>query len=377
MRKIAVVIPKYGLVGGAEQFAAELTGRLARQTGYDFHVYANRWQQSAVNLSYHRVPIISFPKFLTTLSFAYFANRLISANNVSLVHSHERIFTADIVNLHGIPHRYWIANVRKKRMNLHDRATDWVERKLVSEGRCRKFIAVSSLTKDIFLRECSIEPNKIAVIHPGVDIREYERHNQEMARAGIRRELGISPSEPVLLFASMNYEIKGLDAVLFALAKLKTKKENFKLVVAGRGNIKKYEKIAREAEIADSVIFTGEVKKEKLIQLYLAGDLYIMLSKFDTFGMVVLEAMAAGLPAIISDKVGAKDLVNEGKNGFIIKKPSDSGDVAAKIALLLNENTRRQMAEAARETAESNTWDMVAAKYQEIYKDILSLREER
>ena len=115
MQNIAVVIPKYGLVGGAEQFASELTGRLADQPGYNFQVLANRWQDAHPSIKFHHIPIVSFPKFLTTLSFAYFTRCQLSADIFSLVHSHERIFAADIWTLHGVPHRYWIHNVRKKK----------------------------------------------------------------------------------------------------------------------------------------------------------------------------------------------------------------------------------------------------------------------
>jgi len=111
-----------------------------------------------------------------------------------------------------------------------------------------------------------------------------------------------------------------------------------------------------------------------MISMYLASDLYIMLSKFDTFGMVVLEAMAAGLPVIISSNVGAKDLVQEGKNGFVISNTADSDYIAAKIALLCDENSRRPLAQNAYQTATQNTWDSVAEKYLAVYANILAGR---
>ena len=370
MQKIAVVIPKYGLVGGAEQFASELTQRLCAYNEDKFHVLANRWQTSSTEIKFHRVPIISFPKFLTTISFAYFIRRQLRKDIFSLVHSHERIFAADIFTLHGIPHRYWVHNVRWKKMSLYDLATAWVEKKLVEEGNCKKFIAVSSLTKDIFLQEYQINPDKVAVINPGVDLNDYAQQNKDSVRNSIRRELGINIADPVILFVSMNFEIKGLDDVLFSLAKLKAQNRKIKFIVAGKGNIKKYTKMAKEAQISADVIFTGPVNKEKLIRMYLASDLFIMLSKFDTFGMVVLEAMAAGLPVIISSNVGAKDLVQEDKNGFIVSNTSDTDYIATKIALLLDENIRRQMAEAAYQTAEQNTWDDVTKKYAAIYENL-------
>jgi UDP-glucose:(heptosyl)LPS alpha-1,3-glucosyltransferase len=372
MHKIAVVIPKYGLLGGAEQTTPELTERLANQTEYDFHILANSWQTSSTSLKFHKIPIFSFPKFLTTLSFAYFVQRQINRNNFSLVHSHERIFTADIFTMHGIPHRYWVHNIRRKKMSLYDLATAWVEKELVYNGHCKKFIAVSSLTKDIFLQEYNINPDKVAVINPGVDLNDYAQHNKDSVRNAIRRELGINIADPVILFVSMNYEIKGLDDILFSLAKLKTQNCKFKFIVAGKGNIKKYTKMAQDAQIISDVIFTGPVNKDKIIKLYLASDLYIMLSKFDTFGNVVLEAMAAGLPVIISSNVGAKDLVQEGGNGFIISNTSDSDYIAAKITMLLDKNIRRQLAEAAYKTAAQNTWDDVTKKYAIIYENILA-----
>ena len=372
MHKIAVVIPKYGLLGGAEQTTSELTERLANETEFDFHVLANRWQTSSTSIKFHGIPIFSFPKFLTTLSFAYFVQRQINRNNFSLVHSHERIFAADIFTMHGIPHRCWVHNIRRKKMSLYDLATAWMEKELVYKGNCKKFIAVSSLTKDIFLQEYNINPDKVAVINPGVDLNDYAQHNKDSVRNTIRNELGINIADPVILFVSMNYEIKGLDDILFSLAKLKTRNRKFKFIVVGKGNIKKYTKIAQDAQIISDVIFTGPVNKEKIIKLYLASDLYIMLSKFDTFGNVVLEAMAAGLPVIISSNVGAKDLVQEGKNGFIISHTSDSDYIAAKIALLLDENIRRQLAEAAYKTADQNTWDDVTKKYAIIYENILA-----
>jgi UDP-glucose:(heptosyl)LPS alpha-1,3-glucosyltransferase len=371
MHKIAVIIPKYGLVGGAEQFASELTGRLVASTGYDFHVCANQWQGSSLPVTFHKVPIISFPKFLTTPSFAYSVGRKVNRGNFSLVHSHERIFAADIYTMHGIPHRHWIHNIRRKQMNLFDSATAWVEKKLVYEGNCKKFVAVSSLTKEIFLREYEIDPDKVTVINPGVDLKDYSNKNKDSLRNSIRRELGINAGDPLIVFASMNFEIKGLDDILLSLAKLRAQNRKFKLIVAGKGDIKKYMKLAEKAQITSNVIFTGLVSKEKLIQIYLAGDIYVMLSKFDTFGMVVLEAMAAGMPVVISSNVGAKDIVREDKNGFVIRDTSDTDDIAAKIALLFDENIRRKMSEAAFQTAEQNTWSDVTKKYAAIYTDLL------
>jgi len=201
MPKVAVVIPKYGLVGGAEQFAAELTDACCSRTDLTFQVFANRWQSDPNVTGFQKIPVISFPKFLTTISFAWFVERRLKQSNCDLVHSHERILAADIYTLHGIPHRYWINQIRRKKtMSLYDRVTDWVERKMVYEGGCRKFIAVSELTRQIFLKEYPIDPARVVIIHPGVHLPNYAPENKINTRAAIRRELGIGKDELVAIF---------------------------------------------------------------------------------------------------------------------------------------------------------------------------------
>jgi UDP-glucose:(heptosyl)LPS alpha-1,3-glucosyltransferase len=111
--KIGVVIPKYGLVGGGEKFVYEITERLARDPAFEVHVFANRWRVDDSRACFHRVPIITFPRFCSVLSFAWFAGRQIEKVGIDVIHTHERIFEADIFTMHGIPHRLWIKTVRK------------------------------------------------------------------------------------------------------------------------------------------------------------------------------------------------------------------------------------------------------------------------
>ena len=151
-KKIAVVIPRFGLVGGAENFVAELTSRIAADPRYDVHVFANRWSEPPPGVSCHRVPMIRFPRTLTTPSFAWFANRAVAGERFDLVHTHDRIYEADLFTMHGIPHRIWVRDVRKKRLSLFDRATIGVEERLAMSPRCRLFLAVSSITREQFLR---------------------------------------------------------------------------------------------------------------------------------------------------------------------------------------------------------------------------------
>lgn len=369
--KIAVVVPKYGLVGGGERFVQELTERIVADHRYEVHVFANKWRQQSDRITFHKVPIISFPKFLTTISFAWFANRRIAKMDFDLIHTHERIFHADIFTMHSVPHRFWVKEIRKKHMSLFDYGTSWVEQSFINDGKCRMFLPVSGITKEKFLQEFSVDPEKIQVIHPGVDIDRFNKLDRETCRREIRKQFGIKETDTLILFVSMNFELKGLDNIMAAMAMTKSKhpSENLKLLVVGKGNEKKYGRLSQKLGIKDDVIFAG-VWKDNIEQIYLASDVFAMPSGFDTFGMVVLEAMSASLPVIISDSVGARDLVEDGINGFIVEK-EDIDTMSVRIAFMLNKEKRKNMANHAYKVASKNTWDLMANQVLEIYREVI------
>ncbi len=369
--KIAVVVPKYGLVGGGEKFALELTERIASNHRYDVHVFANKWRPQSDHITFHKIPVISFPKFLTTISFAWFANRKIAKMNFDLIHTHERIFHADIFTMHSVPHRFWVKEVRRKKMSLFDYGTSWVEKSLINNEKCKVFLPVSGITKEKFLREFNVDPGKIHVMHPGVDIGKFNEFDRRECRREIRKRFGIGESDTAVLFVSMNFELKELDNLMAAMAMTKPKhpSEKLKLLVVGKGNEKKYSRLAQQFGIKDDVIFAG-VWKDNIEKIYLASDIFAMPSGFDTFGMAVLEAMSASLPVIISDSVGAKDLVKDGINGFIVEK-EDISLISSKIVFMLDKENRQHMAKEAYKKATKHSWDGVAEMVLKIYGKII------
>jgi len=367
--KIAVVVPKYGLVGGGEKFVLELTERIASSHRYDVHVFANKWRPLSNRITFHKVPVISFPKFLTTISFAWFANRKIAKISFDLIHTHERIFHADIFTMHSVPHRFWVKEIRRKNMSLFDYGTSWVERRLIKNGKCPMFLPVSNVAKEKFLQEFNIDLGKVRVIHPGVDIDRFNKLDRNVCRKEIRKRFGIDETDTLILFVSMNFELKGLNNLMAAMSVTKSKhpSEKLKLLVVGKGNEKKYGRLAHTLGIKNDVVFAG-VWKDNIEQVYLASDIFAMPSGFDTFGMVVLEAMSASLPVIISGNVGAKDLVRDGINGFVVDR-EDIEIISSRIIFLLNKEKRQNMAKEAHDEAIKHTWDETAKKVLKIYNE--------
>ena len=377
IRKVAVVIPKYGLIGGAEGFASALTENLARNRSLEFHVFANRHHEGKESepIHFHHVPILPFPRFLKTPSFAFFSQRAISRTGIDIIHAHDRLYHPDLYTLHGIPHRVWVREIRKKRhLSLFDRATARVEERMVAGGECRYFLAVSRLTRDIFLREYPLDPERVPVIPPGLDSDAVTGRGNEAERLALRRRYGISASTPLIIFAAMNFYIKGLEDLLKGLGRLRSQhpEQAFHLLAVGGDNRRPYLQAAARAGIGDRITFTGAVSREELAAIYAAGDLYAMLSKFDTFGMVVLEAMAKGLPAVISGTVGARDLIQNGVNGYVIETPRDADMVAEVLFQSLRSERHPLLSNAAMATAREYSWEKTAGKVAAIYESIIA-----
>jgi UDP-glucose:(heptosyl)LPS alpha-1,3-glucosyltransferase len=367
---VAIVVQKYGLVGGAEKLVQELSERIALDPRYDVHVLANQWTRQSDRITFHKIPIITFPRFMKPISFAWFVKQKLATMDFELVHSHERIFRADIFSIHGVPHEMWAKHVRKKRMSLFDHATAWIEKGLINDGTCRTFLAVSALTKDKYLEEFALDPGRMHVIHPGVAMEQFRNENPGM-RHLVRRLYGIDESDTVVLFVGMNFAIKGLDVLMSAVSRVKSMNpsRSVKLLVVGKGNLKKYGALAHRLGLKNDVIFAG-VLKDDIENVYVAADIFSMLSKFDAFGLTVLEAMAASLPVIISTNVGARDLVKEGINGFTVER-EDIPAIASRISLLLDPRARADISRAAQETARRHTWEEMAMRTTRVYEALL------
>jgi len=366
--KIAVVISKYGLLGGAENFVFQLTERLATREGLEIHVLANQWYRGNDSITFHKIPKVLFPRFMKPITFAYFAGKKIVAENFDLVHSHAWIFEMDFFTIHGGLHEPWIKEVRRKSMSLFDKSLARVEKRGVYAPRLKLILPVSTLLKEELLRFYNIPESKICVIQPGISIERFSALDPERSRHEVRRRHGLSTGDLVVLFVGMNFEVKRLDLVMKAVADLSVKKNNhshLKLLVVGKGKNKRYMKLARDLGIVNQVVFAGVTQKVE--EYYMASDIFAMPSMNDSFGMVVLEAMMAGLPSIITETVGARDLIESGKQGFVLPENPSVSDMSEKLSFLLKKENRERMGKSAREVARRQTWESRADQIAELY----------
>lgn len=374
-KRVAVVIPKYGLLGGAERLVFELTERLARQTGHEFHVFANRWKAAPQSpVVFHKIPHLAFPRSLRPLLFAWMAQRAIGNQRCQLVHAHDRVFHADIVSLVCTPHKIWVRDIRKKNASLFDRSMIAVERRMLHTGQNTTFLPISSITHEAFRREYGSLPGHWQIMPPGVDFQSFSSPDRNECRADIQSRHNLPNCGLLVLFVGMNFELKGLDTVMesVAIAHRQKPNSNIGLLVVGKGNEEKYRAKARALGIDNAVAFAGPISTN-IERYYRAADTLMMLSDTDTFGMVVLEAMAAGLPVVIGPEVGARDLIENGINGFVLRDRHDAKGAANHLMELCADGRHHDISALAQQTAALHDWkirtDEMAAIYERKFAD--------
>jgi UDP-glucose:(heptosyl)LPS alpha-1,3-glucosyltransferase len=214
------------------------------------------------------------------------------------------------------------------------------------------------------------------VINPGVDIEKFTKLDRQTCRYEVRQSLCIGPEEIVVIFVSMNYDIKGLDYLMMGLSKFKEKhpKKKFKLLIIGKSNSRKYVSLAEKIGIQDNVLYTGTIPHDHIAKFYLASDIFAMPSRFDTFGLTVLEAMAASLPVIISTNVGAKDIVKQGENGIIVHNENHREEISRALELLCKPDIRMKFSNRAFSTALNYSWEASVDQYVSLYDQLMRMK---
>lgn len=167
------------------------------------------------------------------------------------------------------------------------------------------------------LSERGIDPSRMKVFRRGIDpsFVRYDENRQAAAKERLGLRDGVT-----LLWAGRAGKEKNLDLLRCVYEEVLHNRPNVNLVIAGDGP----ELPALKAWAADlpRVIFAGRVEREDLADFYFLSDLFVFPSTTDTFGMVVLEAQACGLPAIVTNVGGPQEIVRDGETGFVLS-PQD------------------------------------------------------
>jgi len=179
------------------------------------------------------------------------------------------------------------------------------------------------------------------------------------------------PQNPLVLYLGRIDQDKNLEVLIQAIPRV-SKKINAHLVVAGSGNdLAKIKKLTRDLKIDQQISFLGWVDhdSEDLPYLYQAAEVFVIPSPHETQSMVVMEAMAAGLPVVGPDSGALPELIKNGQNGFLFE-PADSEDLAFKIIKILEDkDLRSKMKINSLKMISSHQYQESIKKIKRIYND--------
>jgi glycosyltransferase involved in cell wall biosynthesis len=191
--------------------------------------------------------------------------------------------------------------------------------------------------------------------------------------ARFRARLGIGSARPVLLFVGRIAGEKNIDFLLHMLAALRAQLPEVLLVVAGEGPAApSLAALAQRLALGDAVRFVGYLERETELQdCYRAADLFVFASRTETQGLVLLEAMAVGLPVAALSVMGTRDIL-EARQGCIIP-PDDPRQFAASVAQLLGDPPRREQL-SRQAIAYAGSWSdgALGQRLRTFYGDVVS-----
>lgn len=215
---------------------------------------------------------------------------------------------------------------------------------------CDGFIAIGSMNKD-FYRAMGVPEHKISFVPYTVDNARFTKASTltEAERADVRARYGISTDRPAILYASKFQRRKHPDDLIRATQKLTAEGLDFDLVMVGSGEMaSELKALADEAD--GRTVFTGFVNQQELPRIMGACDLFVLPSEDEPWGLIVNEAMCAGLPIVASSEVGCvRDLVREGENGLTFEARDIEGLAAALRPIITDPDLRRAMSMRSRE----------------------------
>lgn len=355
--------------GGAESYSVAIAQHLAQR--HEVHVFAQQTNQPVAGVAYH--PVICLgqkPRWLNQLVFAV-ATWIKTRRGFDVVHSHENTWHGQVQTIHVRPLRHNLLfpyrgvrlGLRWLKVLLSPRLLTYVllEGARFTARPTRKIVATSeNLRKECeqAYPHCATE---ISVITPGTEL-----HENQLLRAAARQGLGLPLEGFLVLFVANDYARKGLDSLMTALTLMR---EQAGLVVVGNPRAApRYRQMAQRLGLGERVHFLGSL--DDLSPAYLAADCLAHPTQEDTFAMVVLEAMAHGLPVVVSGPVhcGISAQLTDGVEALLLSDPRDSESLATRIDSILStpllaDNLRGH----GLRFAQQHSWEKAALQYEALY----------
>jgi UDP-glucose:(heptosyl)LPS alpha-1,3-glucosyltransferase len=367
--RIALLSDHFGRkFGGAESYGVNLFEILAQRHDVTVisHAFDHDLPVKEILVKCHSI----WPSWMRVCFFSMRAKRL-TQSGYDIVHSHMSGGVGDVQVIHVTPIRFrrlfgrnWFRRFLAW-MQLSNFAYLKLEAASVRTSSCRHVVAVSPWLRDR-LFDAYGPQLKLDVIPPGASPVTFD----SQLRDRVRVDLGWTPTDVGCLLVARNPLRKGFAAVLDAMALLPS---TFKLAVVGAEPAVHDFLDTHHPELIDRVSLIEPTSN--VSPFYQAADVYVHPTLMDSFGMAPLEAMAHGLPVIVSGPkyCGFGQYVKHLHDAWVLDDPEDSVAIAKGLYQLgTSTATREKLLQHSELLVQSLSWRLVAEKYEALYEDCLA-----
>lgn len=242
-----------------------------------------------------------------------------------------------------------------------------VERYCLTKPSTRMVIAVSHKVKTEIEHLYRVNPKRVVVIPHGVDLERFSPRARFVWRKRVRNRLGLADDDFMILFVGGNYRLKGFIQLLQAARNIE---QRLKIVAVGVVPDQFLARLLDRSGYESQVVVVGPTAE--IVPYYGAADCFVLPTFYDTFSLATLEAMACGLPVIVSRMAGVAEILTNGVDALLLQSPRDVEELTKKLSwLVTDEALRIRLGENARKTAEQHSWDIVTEQTLQVYSQLL------
>jgi glycosyltransferase involved in cell wall biosynthesis len=357
--KIAYIVPRCVPDNSHGRYVIELASRLTRE--HDVTIYSGAFVQGLpVTITRRVLPVVDWPmigRMATTWAAALMTP---SAGRQDVVHIQGADApTGTVVTAHCCTAAMSAA---APPTTMHRRISHAVgaraERFSFGKSSTRAVIAVSQKVRDEVEQHYHVPTSKMTVVSPGVDLDTFNPTSLARKRVKIRQDLGIADGEFAVLYVGGDQKLKGLDPLLQALRQIGA---------PATGLIVGVSPLRRPSGVVERIHWIG--RTSDIVPYFAAADCFVLPTLYDTFSLATLEAMAGGIPSIVSRAAGIAELITDRQHALLLDDPASVEELASKIRQLIDDRELRAcLAAGGREFAEQHSWDRVAAQTLDVYR---------
>jgi UDP-glucose:(heptosyl)LPS alpha-1,3-glucosyltransferase len=340
--------------GGTEADLRRMASGLAAR-GHAMHVFVAGPEPAPPGVTAHRVPIVRAGRWARLVSFALLAPRLVAREPWDVVVGFGRVPAQDVIRVGGGTHRSYLAAMaaggRRRARGPYHRTLLALERRMFAPGGHRKVLAVSQRVADEVVRDYGVPITRVRVIYNGVDLERFHPRRRASEGARVRAELGLA-GRPLCVAIGTGFARKGFD-LLLECWRTDAPAGAALVLVGDDQRLAHYRRLAGAAPFAGHVHVVGA--RADVEAVLAAADVLCLPSRQEAFGNVVLEAAAAGVPAVTSAAVGAAELLDGTLAELVVADPTDVRGLRDAITRAVSEEWPARSA-AARALAERHPW---------------------